>query len=44
MLFVRKALFHRKIDSSFFHLNTEILAKIFNLIYCLSLTPTQPYL
>jgi len=35
-----KALFHRKIESSFFHLNPEILANLFNLIYYLILTPT----
>jgi len=35
-----KALFHQKIESSFFHLNPEILARLFNLIYYLILTPT----
>jgi len=30
----------RKIESSFFHVNPEILAKLFNLIYYLILTPT----
>jgi len=36
------ALFHRKIESSFFHFHIipEILAKLFNLIYYLILTPT----
>jgi len=33
-----KALFQRKIESSFFHLNPEILTKLFNLIYYLILT------
>jgi len=37
---MKKALFHRKIESSYFHLNLEILAKLFNLIYYLILTPT----
>jgi len=34
-----KALFHRKIESSFLHLNPEILTKLFHLIYYLNLTP-----
>jgi len=34
----RKALFHQKIESNFFHLNPEILAKLFNLIYYLIFT------
>jgi len=36
----RKALFHRKTESSFFHINPEILVNLFNLIYYLILTPT----
>jgi len=35
----RKALFYQKIKPSFFHLNPEILSKIFSLIYDLILTP-----
>jgi len=31
---------NKKIESSFFHLNPEILVKLFNLIYYLTLTPT----
>jgi len=37
---IRKAEFHGEIESSFFHLNPKILAKLFNLIYYLILTPT----
>jgi len=36
----RKALFHWKFKSSFFHINPEILANLFNLIYYLILTLT----
>jgi len=39
-IFLRKALFHWEIESSFFRLNPEILSKLFNLIYYLILTPT----
>jgi len=35
-----KALFYRKIESRFFHLNLKILANLFNLIYYLILTLT----
>jgi len=35
----RKAFFHRKVESSFFHFNLELLAKLFDLIYYI-LTPT----
>jgi len=34
------ALFHRKIESTFLHCNPEILAKLFNLIYFLTLILT----
>jgi len=40
MKFKRKKLFHRKNECSIFYLNPEILAKLYNLIYYLILTPT----
>jgi len=37
-----KVLFHQKIESSFFfYLNPKILAKLFNLIYCVILISTR---
>jgi len=41
-IYFRKTLFHWKIETIFFfHLNPEILANLFNLIYYLILTLTQ---
>jgi len=40
-ILIWKALFHWKIESSFFHLNQEILEKLFNLIHYLIHYPTQ---
>jgi len=36
----RRLCFTEKTESSFFHLNPEILTRLFNLIYYLILTPT----